>query len=133
MHGCRGWSGSASRVSRRGETAPRRRGEGPSRAHASFAEDGCETWIIPQRRKVGILCRVATEPLLELGGAAPNRPPLQSAVAGVDPIELVEPEDLVTVVHALCLRNAASTTGSMRSTPSVRSSRFALPAQSSNA
>src|SRR5205085_702378 len=61
---------------------------------------------------------------------APQRAPLQF-VADRDPggLDLLDARDL----HALALRSASSTIGSTRETPSTRSSRFAAPAQSSNA
>ena len=59
----------------------------------------------------------------------PQRPPLQVAAHDRDRLDLLDPCDL----HELALRNASRTIGSIRATPSTRSSRFAVPAQSANA
>src|SRR5262249_28768896 len=65
--------------------------------------------------------------------APPDRAPFEPALPDRNPVEVVEPGDLVTLAHALAFRRASSTTGSMRSIPSTRSSRFSFPAQSLNA
>src|SRR5919197_6457990 len=62
-----------------------------------------------------------------------DRPPDEPGLADRDPVEVVEPRDLVPFAHPLAFLSASSTTGSIRSIPSTRSSRFSLPAQSAKA
>ena len=60
----------------------------------------------------------------------PDHVPARASLVGVA-VDLVEPQHPVALRH-LASRNAASTTGSIRSLPSTRSSRFSTPAQSSS-
>src|SRR5262249_60902190 len=58
-----------------------------------------------------------------------ERPPLELAAGDRNRLDLLDAGDL----HALAVRNASSTIGSMRRIPSTRPSRVAGPAQSSHA
>src|SRR5262249_6679579 len=58
-----------------------------------------------------------------------ERPPLELAAGDRNRLDLLDAGDL----HALAVRNASSTIGSMRPIPAQRSARSAVPAQSSTA
>src|SRR5438093_7489922 len=64
---------------------------------------------------------------------APDRPPVQTLVVDGVGLQLVDSGDGVRLFGHVCLLSSSRTTGSIRFTPSTRSSRFSFPAQLKNA
>jgi hypothetical protein len=74
------------------------------------------------------VCRVRID-AERLNTKSAQRTPMKFAVDDGNRLDLVDADGL----QALASRKASSTIGSIRWTPAARSSRFAVPAQSSNA
>ena len=75
----------------------------------------------------GLLALPGVEPEGPEAEPAPQRPQEERAVRRAQPVEVVERRGSRTRLVAHRARSSASTTGSIRSTPSTRSSRFSVP------